>query len=289
MKVSGLSFNAYGVPQYMRPDDEAEFVLGSGMELAGGAAMRAVPLQDQWQIANARYVASNGTIVVSDFRGKEAAHRMWSVTPTSDVPGRGVVHRPLHEGGILFRGAKAYVVEPLVLSNALRPLISHMGSEESFNRTSVAAGTRKGLADVSRLMSLLHGLGMIEPDGTTTEYAQDDPALTALKNDNERWTAQGPKVNYRKTGRWGESLAPQWAAFQGSKEKTVELYPEWSGPGGARGDGAGDARGDGLVGPVGGDVLDVQAEGPDADLGAGVGAGLAGDPTPVDEGPVQAT
>ncbi len=287
MKVSGLRFYAFGAPPYMRPDDEAEFVLGSGTDLAAGCVLRTVPLQDQWQLANARY-GEVWHLVVSDFRGKEASHRMWAVTPTDDVPGRGVVLKPLHDGGTLFRGTKAYIVEPLALSNSLRPLIAHILSEASFNRVSVASGTKKGWADVSRLLSLLHGLGFVEPDGTMAEYAQGDPALAALKNDNERRGAMGPRANYRKTGRWGESFIPQWEAFQKSGAKTAEVHAEWSEPADDGDDDAMDAwRGDPIV-DVGGDVVDAQAEGPDADLRSGVGAGLSGDAATVDEGPVQA-
>ena len=165
VKIGGLKASSFGVPSYMRPEDDAEFVLGSGTDLAKGCVLREVPLQDQWQIANHRY-KTDVPLVVSDFRGKESSYRTWSVEATKDMPGRGVVLTPLHEGGTFFRGTKAFIVDPLYLSNSLKAIISHMEAEDFFNRVSVASSTGKGWGDVSRWTSLFHNFGFVEATRT---------------------------------------------------------------------------------------------------------------------------
>lgn len=279
MKTGDLKESKHGVPAYVRPGDEHEFVLGSGMDLAHGSALRTVPLQDQWQLANMTY-RTGAQLVVTDHRGKDVSLRMWRVTVTQDKPGRGVVLEPLHEGGSFFRGGRAYAVEPLSMVPGMKAVVSHITAEAEFDRLSAASATGKSWAEVSKTVSLLHHLGFLEKTGETRTYGPADEAVQGLKSPRERMEAQGPMAVFRKTELWAKVLVPQFEAFLRSKEKVREVDPRWSEP---EADG-----GDGLEGAGGGDVLDEQAEGPDHDVRAGVGVALAHDALPVDVGPVQA-
>lgn len=224
MKIGGLKESQHGVPGYTRPEDYHEFVLGPGTELSNGSVFREVRQQDQWQLATMTFL-KGGTLIVSDERGKDNSQRLWTAMPTNDIPGRGVVLKPLHETDVFFRGSRAHAVSPLVLTSGLKPIMAHVSSVETFNRVSVAAETGKGWGDVSRWLSLLHNYAFIEPVNESTFYADDAPEILALKSEKDRHHAPGNKMNYRKTGRWAASLAPQWEEFLKSGLKTVECAP----------------------------------------------------------------
>jgi hypothetical protein len=223
VKLSDLKEGLYGKPDYMKPEDDHEFVLGPGKELSKGCVFREVRQQDQWQLAN--YTFKKGAaLVVSDERGKSNSLRTWNVMPTNDMPGRGVVLMPLHDNGTFFRGTRAHAVSPLILASGLKPIIAHLKTAETFNRVSVAVESGKGWGDVSRWLSLLHNFAFIEPTYEPTLYEEDDPMILALKSDKDRLHAPGSKMNYRKTATW-DSLIRQWEEFLKSGLKTMECAP----------------------------------------------------------------
>lgn len=224
VKIGELKAGPYGLPGYVRQEDYHEFPLGPGRELSNDFSLREVRQQDHWQLSTMTFW-KGGQLIVSDERGKDNSHRTWQVMPTDDKPGRGVVLIPLHEKDTFFRGSRAHAVSPLVLASGLKPIMAHVSSVETFNRVSVAAETGKGWGDVSRWLSLLHNYAFIAPVNESTFYADDAPEILALKSAKDRHHAPGNKMNYRKTGRWAASLAPQWEEFLKSGLKTVECAP----------------------------------------------------------------
>lgn len=224
MKIGGLKESQHGVPGYTRPEDYHEFVLGPGTELSNGSVFREVRQQDQWQLATMTFL-KGGTLIVSDERGKDNSQRLWTAMPTNDMPGRGVVLTPLHETDVFFRGSRAHAVSSLMLASGLKPVVAHVLSAETFDRVSVASATKKGSGDVSRWVSLLHGLGLIIPAGAPTVYARTDPEVLSLKSEKERENASGSKIRYRKTEAWTTSFVPQWEEFLKSGLKTMECAP----------------------------------------------------------------
>lgn len=244
----------------MRPDDDVEFVLGTGRELPGGAVFRAIPQDDQWQIANIVY-DRGGPMVVSDYRGK-GQYRTWRVTPVV-APERGVILEPLHDDGTFFRGGKAFSADPLVLATGARSVLDHIESQTSFNRVSVASATGKGWGDVSRWLALFHNYGFVRPTGAATWYGPESEAVLALKSEKDREHAPGNRMNYERTDSW-PSLRAQFDDMVSMKLKNVEAQA------------------------VSALVAADEEPGPaDGDLVAGDGQDELG-PGPVDEGPVPA-
>ncbi len=249
-----------GKPAYMTGEDEVEFVLGVGKDLPGESVFRAIPQDDQWDIANCVY-ASGAPMVVTDFRGK-GQPRMWRVDPTED-PERGVILTPLHDDGTFFRGRKAFAADPLVLTSGLKVVLEHIDSETSFNKMSVAAATKKGWNDLSKWIALFLSYGFIRATGARTWYGMDSEAVLSLKSYKDRVQAQGNRMNYEKTELW-QSLMGQFHAMIASKAKGVEA-----------------SVGLPLV------AADQEAGSPDADLVAGDDT-AGGGAVAVDEGPVDA-
>lgn len=207
-----------GQPAYMTGEDEVAFVLGVGRDLPDGSVFRAIPQDDQWDIANCVY-ASGAPMVVTDFRGK-GQPRTWRVTPVED-PERGVILSPLHDDGTFFRGQKAFATEPLILTSGLKAVLECLESETSFNRVSVAAATKKGWSDTSRWIALFLGYGFIRATGARTWYGPDSEAVLSLKSYKDRILAQGNRMNYEKTDLW-PSLMGQFHTMVASKAKGVE-------------------------------------------------------------------
>lgn len=249
-----------GSPSYLRGEDQIEFVLGSGIDLEENATFRAIPLDDQWQLANFSY-KGRAPMVVADYRGK-GQYRTWAVHPV-DSPGRGVILEPLHDDGTFFRGGKAFSTDPLILASGVRSILEYMESEASFNRISVAVSTGKGWGDVSRLMALLHNFGFVRATGANTWYGPDSEAVLSLKSDKDRQHAPGNKMNYERTESW-TSLRAQFDHMVAAKLKNLEVM-----------------AGSSFVAP------DKEARLPDGDLVPGEGPADAL-PVPVDEGPVRA-
>lgn len=249
-----------GIPSYFREDDNVEFVLGKGQNLPGDRFFRAIPQDDQWQIANILYKGGGNYIVSDD--GGNGPRWTWKMTPV-ESPERGVILEPLHEG-TFFRGSKAYSADPLILAPGMRTVLDHMESQTSFNRVSVPFATGKGWGEVSRLIALFGNYGFITETGSRTWYGPDSEAVLSLKTDKDREHAPGNKMNYAKTDLW-PSLRAQFDDMVARKLKNVEVV-----------------IGLPLVAP------DQEAGLPDDDLVPVDGAAESTDALPVDEGPVSA-
>ena len=221
VKFEDLSY-PLGAPEHMRAGDAVEFALGSGQDLSRGCSFRKVPIQSQWLLANARYRAG-GRVMVTDFRGK-GQYRVWTVEPTEDVVGRGVVLRPVSEGETLFRGDKAYPVDPLVLVPGLQAVVEFMAANESFDRTTVTSGSKRAFSDVSKWMALIHGLGFISATDRRASYSEASPEVAAVKSPKDRAAASGERVVYSKTTTW-DAFFKQWETFSDSGAKSEEARP----------------------------------------------------------------